>query len=100
MLAFLILTYFEVVVGELVPKTFAIQIAEPMALFFARPITIFYKMTYPLNWLLSRSSRVITGLFGLKKVSEEDAALSEADFVWRYPRAFVVVKSRPQNIVI
>ncbi|MDQ0496669.1 CBS domain containing-hemolysin-like protein [Paenibacillus brasilensis] len=79
LLAFLILTYFEVVVGELVPKTFAIQIAEPMALFFARPITIFYKMTYPLNWLLSRSSRVITGLFGLKKVSEEDAALSEAE---------------------
>ncbi|AHM64727.1 2-oxo acid dehydrogenase, lipoyl-binding site protein [Paenibacillus polymyxa SQR-21] len=79
LLAFLILTYFEVVVGELVPKTFAIQIAEPMALFFARPITVFYKITYPLNWVLSRSSRVITGLFGLKKVSEEDAALSEAE---------------------
>lgn len=79
LLAFLILTYFEVVIGELVPKTLAIQIAEPMALFFARPITIFYKMTYPLNWVLSRSSRVITGLFGLKRVSEEDAALSEAE---------------------
>lgn len=31
------------------------------------------------SWSRSRSSRVITGLFGLKKVSEEDAALSEAE---------------------
>nr|WP_202128886.1 hemolysin family protein [Paenibacillus dendrobii] len=78
-IAFLILTYFEVVVGELVPKTVAIQIAEPMALFFARPIIIFYKITYPFNWVLSRSSRLITGLFGIKMMSEEDAALSEAE---------------------
>ncbi|MGN7360198.1 hemolysin family protein [Paenibacillus sp. SAF-054] len=78
-IAFLILTYFEVVVGELVPKTVAIQIAEPMALFFARPLIVFYKITYPFNWVLSRSSRLITGLFGIKMMSEEDAALSEAE---------------------
>lgn len=78
-IAFLILTYFEVVVGELVPKTIAIQMAEPMALFFARPIIIFYKITYPFNWVLSRSSRLITGIFGVKMLSEEDAALSEAE---------------------
>lgn len=78
-IAFLILTYFEVVIGELVPKSFAIQIAEPMALFFARPLIIFYKITYPFNWILSRSSRFITGIFGVKPISEEDAALSEAE---------------------
>ncbi|MDO7907122.1 hemolysin family protein [Paenibacillus sp. JX-17] len=79
LIAFLILTYLEVVIGELVPKTFAIQVAEPMALFFARPLTVFYKITYPFNWILSRSSRLITGVFGIKPVSEEDAALSEAE---------------------
>ncbi|GAB6991627.1 hemolysin family protein [Paenibacillus pini] len=78
-IAFMILTYFEVVIGELVPKNFAIQIAEPMALFFARPLIIFYKITYPFNWVLSRSSRLITGVFGIKPMSEEDAALSEAE---------------------
>lgn len=100
MLAFLILTYFEVVIGELVPKTFAIQIAEPMALFFARPITIFYKMTYPLNWVLSRSSRVITGLFGLKKYLKKMQHLVKLSFVWHYLKVFVVVKLHRQNIDI
>lgn len=78
-LAFLLLTYFEVVIGELVPKSFAIQVAEPMALFFARPMIVFYRITYPFNWVLSRSSRLITGLFGVKPISEHEAAQSEAE---------------------
>ncbi len=79
LLAFLLLTYFEVVIGELVPKSFAIQVAEPMALFFARPMIVFYRITYPFNWVLSRSSRLITGLFGVKPISEHEAAQSEAE---------------------
>lgn len=79
LLAFLLLTYLEVVIGELVPKSFAIQIAEPMALFFARPMIVFYRLTYPFNWVLSRSSRLITGLFGIKPISEHEAAQSEAE---------------------
>lgn len=78
-LAFLLLTYFEVVIGELVPKSFAIQVAEPMALFFAHPMIVFYRITYPFNWVLSRSSRLITGLFGVKPISEHEAAQSEAE---------------------
>lgn len=79
LLAFLILTYFEVLVGELVPKTVAIQVAEPLALALARPLIVFYRITYPFNWILSRSSRVITGLFGLKPLTEGEAAQSEAE---------------------
>ncbi|OWA33137.1 hypothetical protein B9G55_23575 [Saccharibacillus sp. O16] len=79
LLAFLILTYFEVLIGELVPKTVAIQIAEPLALALARPLIIFYRITYPFNWILSRSSRVISGLFGLKPLTEGEAAQSEAE---------------------
>ncbi|ANF98325.1 hemolysin family protein [Paenibacillus bovis] len=79
LIAFLLMTYFEVVIGELVPKSFAIQVAEPMALFFARPMIVFYKITYPFNWVLSRSARVITGLFGVKPLSEQEVAQSEAE---------------------
>ncbi|MCQ4088675.1 hemolysin family protein [Saccharibacillus sp. JS10] len=79
LLAFLILTYFEVLIGELVPKTIAIQVAEPLALALARPLIIFYRITYPFNWILSRSSRVISGLFGLKPLTEGEAAQSEAE---------------------
>ncbi|WP_017814238.1 hemolysin family protein [Paenibacillus shenyangensis] len=79
LIAFLLMTYFEVVIGELVPKSFAIQVAEPMALFFARPMIIFYKITFPFNWVLSRSARLITGLFGVKPLSEQEVAQSEAE---------------------
>ncbi|MBP2000914.1 CBS domain containing-hemolysin-like protein [Paenibacillus shirakamiensis] len=78
-LAFAILTFLEVVVGELVPKSFAIQLAEPMAMFFARPLIIFYKITYPINWFLSRSSRLITGLFGVKPANAHESVQTEAE---------------------
>lgn len=79
LIAFMILTFLEVVVGELVPKSFAIQLAEPMAMFFSRPLIIFYKITYPINWFLSRSSRLFTGWFGLKPIGEHETVQSEAE---------------------
>ncbi|ANS74150.1 hypothetical protein AWM70_05790 [Paenibacillus yonginensis] len=79
LIAFMLLTFFEVVVGELVPKSFAIQMAEPMAMFFSRPLIIFYKITYPINWFLSRSSRLITGWFGVKPAGEHETVQTEAE---------------------
>jgi CBS domain containing-hemolysin-like protein len=79
LIAFMLLTFFEVVVGELVPKSFAIQLAEPMAMFFSRPLIIFYKLTYPINWFLSRSSRLITGWFGIKPAGEHETVQTEAE---------------------
>ncbi len=79
LIAFMLLTFFEVVVGELVPKSFAIQLAEPMAMFFSRPLIVFYKLTYPINWFLSRSSRLITGWFGVKPAGEHETIQTEAE---------------------
>ena len=66
-------------VGELAPKTFAIQKAEKVTLLFVRPLILFYKVTYPFIWLLNSSSRLITGLFGLKPASENELAHSEEE---------------------
>src|SRR3954468_5198827 len=46
-IAFASVTFIHVVVGELAPKTFAIQKAETVTLLFARPMTLFYKIMYP-----------------------------------------------------
>lgn len=78
-IAFLILTFLEVVVGELLPKIVAIQKAESLALALARPLTMFFKVTYPFSWLLNRSARLLTGLFGLKPLSEHDNTRTEAE---------------------
>jgi CBS domain containing-hemolysin-like protein len=78
-IAFLIITFFNVVIGELSPKTFAIQKAEQIMLLFAPALILFYKIMYPFIWILNRSARFVTGLFGLKPASEHEIVLSEEE---------------------
>jgi CBS domain containing-hemolysin-like protein len=77
--AFIVITFFHVVVGELSPKTFAIQKAEEILLLFAPALILFYKLMYPFIWVLNRSARFVTGLFGIKPASEQDIVLSEEE---------------------
>jgi CBS domain containing-hemolysin-like protein len=78
-LAFSAVTFIHVVVGELAPKTFAIQKAETVTLLFARPMMIFYKLMYPFIKALNGSARLIVGLFGLKPGTEHEMAHSEEE---------------------
>ncbi|MGP7819127.1 hemolysin family protein [Niallia sp. 01092] len=78
-ISFLVVTYIHVVVGELAPKTVAIQKAESVTLLFSPPIILFYRILYPFIWLLNGSARVLSGLFGLKPASEHDLAHSEEE---------------------
>ncbi|KML28369.1 MULTISPECIES: hemolysin family protein [Priestia] len=78
-IAFALVTFVHVVVGELAPKTFAIQKAETVTLLFARPLILFYKIMFPFIWLLNGSARLLTGMFGLKPASEHELAHSEEE---------------------
>ncbi|AIE80130.1 HlyC/CorC family transporter [Bacillus tropicus] len=78
-LAFMLMTYLHVVVGELAPKTMAIQKAERVTLLLAGPLMMFYKVMYPFIWVLNGSARVVTGLFGLKPASEHEVAHTEEE---------------------
>lgn len=78
-IAFASVTFLHVVVGELAPKTVAIQKAEAIALTFSKPIIWFYKIMYPFIWVLNKSARLLAGLFGLKPASEQELALSEEE---------------------
>ncbi|MDM8150930.1 hemolysin family protein [Priestia megaterium] len=78
-IAFIVMTYLHVVVGELAPKTFSIQKAEAVTLLFSAPIIWFYKILYPFIWILNGSARLLVGLFGLKPASEHELAHSEEE---------------------
>ncbi|WP_042356575.1 hemolysin family protein [Bacillus rubiinfantis] len=78
-LAFAIITFFNVVIGELAPKTFAIQKAEQIILQFAKPLIWFYRIMYPFIWVLNHSARLVTGMFGIKPASENDIVMSEEE---------------------
>ncbi|MCR8657634.1 hemolysin family protein [Paenibacillus endoradicis] len=77
--AFMMATFLHVVVGELAPKTVAIQKAEAVTLLFARPIMIFYKILFPFIWFLNGSARVLVGIFGLKPASEHEVSHTQEE---------------------
>ena len=75
--AFAIVTFLHVVIGELAPKTLAIQYAERMTLIFARPLFWFGRIMFPFIWLLNGSARLLLGLFGVKPAGHEQAHSEE-----------------------
>ncbi|MBJ8055766.1 HlyC/CorC family transporter [Bacillus cereus] len=78
-IAFTLMTYLHVVVGELAPKKFAIQKAEKVTLLLSPPLIWFYEIMYPFIRLLNGSARMLIGLFGLKPASEHEVAHSEEE---------------------
>lgn len=76
---FLIFSSMHIVIGEQVPKTYAIRKPEPVSLWLAYPLEIFYRISYPLNWLLDRANAFILGLLGIKGGSHHEV-ISESEF--------------------
>lgn len=74
----LILSYFTLVFGELVPKRVAMRKSEKLGLKMTPFISVISKIFYPLVWLLTKSTNGILRLFGIdpnavdEEVSEED----------------------------
>lgn len=59
----IILTYFSVVIGELVPKRLALLAPEAIAAVMARPMNAFSELCYPVVFLFSQSSEFLLRLF-------------------------------------
>jgi putative hemolysin len=78
-IAFLILTYLSVVLGELVPKAITLQKWEGVAIVLARPLLWLGVVTYPLVWVLDRSARAVTKLFGVDPAPAGLVAHSEEE---------------------
>jgi putative hemolysin len=62
-IAFSLITYFEVLLGELVPKSLALQRAERIALAVAGPMDVFIRITRPVVRILNVSAAVVLKLF-------------------------------------
>jgi putative hemolysin len=79
----IIITYFSLVLGELVPKRIGLSRPEVIAKAMAAPMRLVSIATYPFIWLLSKSTHFIVSLFNIKakdtQVTEEEikAIISE-----------------------
>jgi magnesium and cobalt exporter, CNNM family len=79
LIALLVLTFFHVVVGELVPKGISLGHSERTALLVAPPVRLFFFVFKPLIWFLQRSSELTLRLLGLEPPGADGAVYSEAE---------------------
>ncbi|WP_342571809.1 hemolysin family protein [Paenibacillus sp. FSL R5-0749] len=70
-IALAIITFLHVVIGELAPKTLAIQFAERMTLLLAPPLYWFGKIMNPFIYALNGAARLLLGIFGVKPAGHD-----------------------------
>jgi CBS domain containing-hemolysin-like protein len=78
-IAFSIITALHIIIGELAPKSLAIQKSEGVTLWTAMPLIGFYKLMYPFIWVLNAISNKLLGVFGVEVVGEHQAAHTEEE---------------------
>jgi len=78
-IAFSAITFLHIVMGELMPKMFALERAEGLALFASRPLEIFAKIfQWPL-WIFNRTGTTLGRLLGLKSSLQHATVFSEVE---------------------
>jgi CBS domain containing-hemolysin-like protein len=78
-LAFIVLTFLHVVLGELAPKTIALERSQSVALWSALPVEFIYKIFYPFIGLLNFSGKLLLRLLGVKAGLESDTVYTEEE---------------------
>ena len=74
---FLIFSSLHIVIGEQVPKTFAIRKAEVVSVWISYPLHFTYMLVYPLNWILNWSSGSLLALFGVEEATHAEVFSSD-----------------------
>lgn len=78
-LGFAIITAMHIILGELTPKTFAIQSVESVMLAVALPMLIFHKLFYPLVWFLNHIANWVARRFGVDTDGQAVSAHTEEE---------------------
>jgi CBS domain containing-hemolysin-like protein len=78
-IAFAVITFLHIVLGELMPKMSALERAEGLALFVARPLELFAKIFRAPIWVFNRTGAALGRLIGLKSSLLHTAVYSEVE---------------------
>jgi len=76
-IAFAIITVLHIVLGELAPKSIAIQRSEGTVLNVAAPLMAFHKLMYPFIWVLNGTANAILRMFGIRPATDGELAHTE-----------------------
>ncbi len=77
--AFILITIFHIVLGELAPKSLAIQLSQKVTLAIAAPLHFFFVIFRPFIWILNNSANYFLRLIGIQPLSEGDLAHTEEE---------------------
>ena len=99
--AFFIISYLHIVVGELAPKSMAIRRPEMLGTWTAAPLYAFYWLMFPAIWLLNRSSNWLLAKFGLDITDAHDSqySIEELKLILRSSRADRNFTNRELNVL-
>lgn len=86
-IAFSIITFFHIVLGELAPKSLAIQRPKAVSLNVAAPLVFFYRLFFPFIWLLNGAANRILRAAGLEPAGEGDHTFSSDELEYVFSQA-------------
>ncbi|KQT31274.1 DNA-binding protein [Sphingomonas sp. Leaf412] len=92
-------TYASLIIGELVPKQFALRKPEVVAAIVALPMTWLAVATKPLVWILDRSSALIFRLLGLNRHNEDQVTAEELHLIVAEASKSGVIEEHERSII-
>ncbi|MGN7721450.1 hemolysin family protein [Chitinophaga sp. 22620] len=92
-------TYFTLVLGELLPKRIGLANPELIAKLVAKPMNFISRVTFPFVWLLSRSTTVLVKVIGLKRSSDSNVTEEEIKAIISEGTSSGAIEETEQEII-
>jgi len=92
-------TYASLIVGELVPKQFALRSPEPIAVLVATPMKWLARLTAPVVWVLDRSSALVFKVLGMNRESENRVTAEELHMLVAEATHSGVIEEHERSII-
>lgn len=95
----IIITYFSILFGELLPKRIGLAFPEKIAALVAAPMELISQITKPFVWLLAKTNDLMLSIFGIK--SDRNGVISEEEitFIIKESALHGEIKEIEQDIV-
>ena len=94
-----IVTFTSIIIGELVPKRIGLIRAEKIAMAVAVPVRILSKITFPIVWLLNKTTKGIFMLFNIKHAKDNVVTEDEIKGMIREGTEFGEIEEAEQEII-
>ncbi|MEN9839999.1 MAG: hypothetical protein RL177_1478 [Bacteroidota bacterium] len=94
-----LITYFSLVIGELVPKSIALSNPERITMILSPAIVGLSKAVYPFVWLLSVSTKLVNSLLGLKSSDQQAMSEDELKFLIKQSSESGVIDEHESNLI-